>query len=307
VNGHRCVVVGGAGAVGAFFAETLRDTEWEVRVSDVAAPSRGSHIGSDARDPSPELVAALVDADAVIVATPEAITFRALPRLTSHMRDGALLVDTASVKSNVVERASALCVRRLEYVSVNPMFGPSLPAAGRAVAAVPVHEGVVWHRMRDGFRQRGMRVVEVDAETHDRVTAVTQCLTHVLLLAFGAALTELDVDLSQAVAMAPPPFTTTLAMLSRLCAGSPETYWEIQRANRYADASRAALAAGLRRAAATAVDDDGAEFRTLAREVAAALRPVSEAHARLCQQLYLRASVPAESLPELAQPKCPCP
>lgn len=286
-----CVVVGGAGAVGSFVADLLRDAGWRVTTCDPVAKPGMNHIVVDATRPSPALVDALASADVVVVSTPEPVALEALPQLTPHMKAGALLLDTASVKADIVRLGAALAVPRFEYVSVNPMFGPSLPASGRPMAAAAVNPGPIWRDVRHAFAMSGIRVVEVEAEAHDRLTAVTQSLTHVLLLAFGATIADLGVDIEQAAEVAPPPFTTMLAMLSRLCAASPDTYWEIQHANGYAATSRATLAAAVRRISECVMDSNTEAFHALVGRISSVLQPISHQHAQLCHDLYARASI----------------
>lgn len=291
VTGRRGIVVGGAGAVGGMFANVLCEAGWRVATTDVAGTPSAQHIVCDARHPGADLMRELQAADAVIVATPEPVALEAVPRLARHLAAGALVVDTASVKTHVVSALSGFTQPHLEYVSVNPMFGPSLAPAGRPVAVVPVHQGPVWHDVASSLMQQGMRLVELGAETHDRLTAVLQSLTHASLLAFGLALVESDVDVELAAQLAPPPFTTALAMLSRLCSASPETYWEIQQANPHAGAARAALASAHERLSQCIAHGDGTAFAGLIDEIHTALRPVAGEHAHVCQDLYTRAVI----------------
>jgi prephenate dehydrogenase len=64
------------------------------------------------------------------------------------------------------------------------------------VASVIVRDGQRGRALADLIEQWGARVVNVTADQHDRVAAAAQALTHAAVIAFGAALTELDVDIA---------------------------------------------------------------------------------------------------------------
>ena len=85
-----------------------------------------------------------------------------------------------------------------------------------------------------------MRVVEVGAAEHDRATAVSQALTHAVVLAFGGALDRLAPP-PAAAAAAPPPHVLLRALLARIVSGVPAVYHDIQVANPYAADARRAL------------------------------------------------------------------
>ena len=129
------------------------------------------------------------------------------------------------------------------------MFAPSLGVAGHPVASVVVRDGRRGRALRDLIEQWGARVVTVTADQHDRVAAAAQALTHAAVIAFGAALAELDVDIADLDRMGPPPHTALLALLARIVSGAPEVYWDVQAANRYASTARRALADSARRLA----------------------------------------------------------
>ncbi|SNS06412.1 prephenate dehydrogenase/arogenate dehydrogenase family protein [Actinoplanes regularis] len=238
---HRAVVVGG-GAVGGMFAQLLRDGGASVTVVDVAA--RGD-LRADVTAPSPELIAVIGAADTVLLALPEAVTLKALPEVTAVMAAGALLVDTSSVKAGIVDAGPP----GREWVSVNPMFAPSLGMRGRPVAAIVAHGGERVEGFLAEITGWGGRVVRMSAVEHDRIAAVTQSMTHAAILAFGLAVRDLGLPLETLAATAPPPHQSMLALLARLMSQSPEVYWDIQAANPHAAHGRAALADGLRRLA----------------------------------------------------------
>jgi 4-amino-4-deoxyprephenate dehydrogenase len=282
LQGERCVVGGGAGAVGRLMAELLRGAGAEVLAVDVAPEPgcpRGDLCAIDER-----LAAELGRAGIVVLALPERVALAALPGVVRELRPGALLVDTLSVKTRIVA-ALACHAAHLEALSLNPMFAPALGFDGRAVAAVVVRDGPRARALLGAVHRRGGRVAELGADEHDRLAAATQALTHAAVLAFGLALDELGVD--DLGAVAPPPHLTLLALLARIGAGEPETYWDVQAGNPHARRARMALAAGLVRLADAADHGTGGDFAALLERAHARLGPDRDAYARLCEELFV--------------------
>jgi len=100
-------------------------------------------------------------------------------------------------------------------------------------------------RYSSAVSRRGGRVVEVSADEHDRIAAVTQALTHAAVLAFGLALDELGVAVDDLGSVATPPHLTFAGPLDRITSGTAETYCIVQAGNPHARRARTALAAGL--------------------------------------------------------------
>jgi prephenate dehydrogenase len=296
LEGERCVVAGGAGAVGGLVVDLLLGAGADVLVVDVAAPAqvapmcahaRGDVCAMDAR-----LAAEVRRAGVVVLAVPEPVALAAVPGVARQLRPGGLLVDTLSVKTGVVA-ALAAHAAHLEAVSLNPMFAPALGFDGRAVAAVVVRDGPRARALLEAIGRRGGRVAEVGADEHDRAAAVTQALTHAAVLAFGLALDELGVAVEDVGALATPPHLTLLALLARIGSGAPETYRHVQASNPHARRARTALAGGLARLADAADHGSGRDFAAILERAQQGLGPERDAYARMCEDLFVVARPPA--------------
>ncbi|WP_311137426.1 prephenate dehydrogenase/arogenate dehydrogenase family protein [Streptomyces sp. I6] len=207
---RRCVVVGGAGAVGRLFAERLLAGGARVAVADTVEPGgepAGTHyVRGDVTAPGARLEADLGHADLVVLAVPDAVALAAVPGLARVLRPDALLVDTLSVKQPVTAalRAHAPAV---QAVGLNPMFAPALGFEGRPVAAVVVNDGPRVGALLELVGSWGARVVPMDAAEHDRLAGASQALTHAAVLGFGLALTRLGPDMGRIREIAPPRTT----------------------------------------------------------------------------------------------------
>jgi 7-keto-8-aminopelargonate synthetase-like enzyme/prephenate dehydrogenase len=287
---QRCVIAGGAGAVGGMFATLFADAGAEVVVVDVAPSATWNGNGQvrvvegDITTPSPHVLDELRDADMVMLAVPEAVAMRAIARAANVIPEEALLADTVSAKSRLA--AAVRAVSRGDAVSLNPMFAPSLGIAGRPVAAVVIHDGPRAQELLRLISAWGGRVVSLDAERHDRLAAATQVLTHASVIAFGLALSELDVDIDELANIAPPPHALMLALLGRITSGSPEVYWDIQARNPNAAAARAALARAVHRLMNATGHGASPGFVDAIRQAGAALGSRRAEYADACARLF---------------------
>jgi len=280
----RVVVAGGSGAVGSLFADQLQEAGNDVVIVDRTVPGPTHRVTrfvrGDISDPGAEVADVVRTADAVLLCVPEPVALVAIGRLVGMLRPDALIADTLSVKSTVVPalHAAAVITGTAEALSLNPMFAPSLGFAGQAVASVVVRDGQRGRALRDLIEQWGARVVTVTADQHDRVSAASQALTHAAVIAFGAALIELDVDIADLDRMGPPPHTALLSLLARIASGAPEVYWDVQAANPYAPAARRALSRGVSQLADVVEDGDAAAFGNLLDRLCGVLGPLRGAY-----------------------------
>jgi prephenate dehydrogenase len=245
---RQSVVLGGGGAVGRLFTGLLRDGG-PVTPVDRAGDGRAGLLPVDATRPGADLAGALAAADVVVLALPHGVAVPAARAARPFLRPGTLLVDTLSVKRDIVPALAELArAGDLEAVSVNPMFAPPVGFAGQPVAVIEVRGGPHGRWLSDRMAARGARPVAVrDAAEHDTLTAALQVATHASVLAFGVALAGLGVAPATLVELAPPPHRTMLALLARIVAGNPEVYREIQHDHPAAPRVRAELRAGLAR------------------------------------------------------------
>ena len=280
----RVVIAGGSGAVGSLFAEQLSESGNDVVIVDRAIPGPTHRVTrfvrGDISDPGAEVADVVRSADAVLLCVPEPAALVAIGRLVATVRPDALIVDTSSVKSTVVRALQevTMIAGGVEALSLNPMFAPALGFAGHPVASVVVRDGRRGRALHNLIEEWGARVENVTADQHDRLSAATQALTHAAVIAFGAALAELNVDIADLDRIAPPPHAALLSLLARITSGAPEVYWDVQAANPYAPAARHALSRGVSQLADVVDSDDAAAFGDLLDRLSGVLGPLRGAY-----------------------------
>ncbi len=172
--------------------------------------------------------------DFIVVCTSLKAAPAVLGELAPHIRKGTVVMDICSVKSNICSAAQRLLPDGTEYISVHPMFGPSVSnLEGQVVVLVPVRNGPFFPRLKAMLESHHARTITTDFQTHDYVLGVVQCLTHFAYIAVGATLKDLDFDLKESRSFSSPVYELMLDMIGRILSGDPMMYAEIQMSNPY--------------------------------------------------------------------------
>lgn len=233
------VVIIGAGAMGKWLANFAKQNLGEVTVADIN-PARAKEVASELGASAKPVKEAAAQAEILLVSVPISKTSETVRSLAEVAPKGALLADIASVKSEVVE-----VMRRvktdIELVSVHPLFGPGAASvAGKDIVVVPVKPGKRYSELKKRLVELGARVTEMDAEQHDRLMAIIQCMTHFVLLAYLTAIKSMK-GLKFARGLRTPMFASLMNLAKAVLAGNPEVYGELQVHNRYARIMRSSM------------------------------------------------------------------
>ncbi|MHC1585402.1 MAG: prephenate dehydrogenase/arogenate dehydrogenase family protein, partial [Candidatus Syntropharchaeia archaeon] len=179
----KIAIVGGAGAMGQWFARFFRNNGEEVVIIDVNQRTKeiAEEIGvfhGEEKD--------LRDADVVMVSVPIDSTIGVIEKIAPEIHPGSLVMDITSVKRGVVNAMSRLAPDETEILSIHPMFGPTMPdMRGQTIIVIPVRKGEISERMIDLFKNNGARIEVTTPEEHDETMAVIQGLTHFVHIVFG--------------------------------------------------------------------------------------------------------------------------
>jgi len=100
--------------------------------------------------------------------------------------------EISSVKTGVVSRVAELLPPKIEYLSLHPLFGPSVRRLkGRNMIAIPVKQGWLSDHMIASLRDRGFTVEISSVEEHDRIMATLQVMHHYAYLVMGVELAKI--------------------------------------------------------------------------------------------------------------------
>ena len=285
----NAIILGGSGQAGSLLIHSLLNSGVEVTEVDLHSYSGSDanrrYLQADVTRCGPELEVAVHGSDCVCICLPESIALESAPRLAGAMSEGALWVDTLSVKGPIV-RCLERHAGRVEILSINPMFAPALGWPGHAVAVVEAGDaGPKTRFFEELLTQWGASVQRVTAEEHDRLTAALQAATHAAVLAFGSALLHLGYDVKAALEVAPPPHRLLLALLYRMISQNPEVYWDIQAYHPHAADVRRQLIASLGSIQALTESGDLDQFKHLFQDLRHLLSERDETLAGLTKRL----------------------
>jgi 4-amino-4-deoxyprephenate dehydrogenase len=234
------LIVGVNGGMGRLFTELLLDAGISVRGADLHPEPASRDLAAYSRADASSLPSELASVRWVLLCVPEDAVVAAMPSLATL--DVPLVSDVASVKSRIADALRSHPPR--DWLSLHPMFAPALGMRGQNVCTIPL--GVSrdlerYHAVEGLLERAGARVTEVDAEQHDRITAVLQAATHTALLALGRALADGGFEPATALRLATPINLALLAMLARMTTGDPELHASIQADNPFAADARQRL------------------------------------------------------------------
>ncbi len=181
---RRVLVVGGAGSMGAWVVDYLRQQGHRVEIYDPAAPTAAPGGLPVRRDLAP----AARDAEVILVSTPMRVAASVYRRLE---RSGtkAAVVDLLSVKAPLRRWLVPSSSRVLAVASVHPLFGPSARnLSGRNLLLLDCGDPRALRRAAELFPPGPLNVTRIPWEDHDPLMADLQALPRVISLLMVAAL-----------------------------------------------------------------------------------------------------------------------
>jgi cyclohexadieny/prephenate dehydrogenase len=157
-----------------------------------------------------DLVAGIAGADLVVLATPVS-TYAEIGRaIGPALKPGAIVSDVGSVKRLVLDELAPVLPAHVHLVPGHPIAGTEKSGPGAGFASLfegrwciltPVPEtdrpavaavNALWHAI-------GSDVVEMDAEHHDKVLAITSHLPHLIAYTIVGTAVDLEEDLKSEV------------------------------------------------------------------------------------------------------------
>ena len=232
-------IIGGAGAMGGWFAKFFKQNGADVRIVDRSAktPEIASSLGVDfmhvdilSQHCPSDITEDITDTDVLIISVPIDITCNVIEAVGKRMKDGTLLMDLTSVKREPVRKMLECTKDNVEILSIHPMFGPTAKSI-RNQTVIFIEISGRWGKLCDKieniFERKGARIVFMSADEHDRTMAVIQGLSHFVLLSYGITLQNLNFNVEHAREMS-PLYEIFTDFVGRILHQDPELYANIQ-------------------------------------------------------------------------------
>ncbi|MGI2113503.1 bifunctional chorismate mutase/prephenate dehydrogenase [Shewanella frigidimarina] len=209
--GH-VVVVGGQGKLGQLFSQMLVLSGYEVKSIDK----------NDWQD-----AAAIFDgAGLVIVTVPINVTCEVIRDKLTQLPENCILADLTSIKEAPL--TAMLAAHKGPVVGLHPMFGPDVGSLAKQVVVVchgRNQEAYQW--LLQQIEIWGARIVEAEAERHDKAMQLVQAMRHFSTFVYGVNLCKEEADIGNLLQFSSPIYRLELAMVGRLFAQDPELYADI--------------------------------------------------------------------------------
>jgi len=209
--GH-VVIVGGQGKLGQLFSQMLVLSGYEVKSID--------------KNDWQEAAAIFSGAGLVIVTVPINVTCEVIREKLTQLPDNCILADLTSIKEEPV--AAMLAAHRGPVVGLHPMFGPDVGSLAKQVVVVchgRHQEAYQW--LLQQIEIWGARIVEAEAERHDKAMQLVQAMRHFSTFVYGVNLCKEEADIGNLLQFSSPIYRLELAMVGRLFAQDPELYADI--------------------------------------------------------------------------------
>lgn len=205
-------IVGGAGRMGAWFANLLAANGYRVMICDKnesAARKLAKRRGF--KFIKGETHAAELS-DIIIFATPTHATNTALRKIAPHTPKTTLLVEISSIKEPLRRTIQTLTKRGVQILSIHPMFGPGAKTlTGKAILiAQEPRQSRLARNFQSIFRKKGAKIVRSNLNDHDRIVATTLALPHMMNFAFIETLKHAGLSLDKVRALGGTTFRLQL-------------------------------------------------------------------------------------------------
>jgi len=209
----RRVAIIGLGLIGSSLARLLRQHGFADRLvacdadPAVLAAVRDLELADETEG---DAVAGVRDADLVVIATPVSAYAAIARAIGPALAPGAILTDVGSVKEAVIRDVMPSLPAGVHFVPGHPVAGTehSGPRAGFAemfrdrwcILTPPAGtDPEAVRRVAAMWEAGGMRVVEMSAEHHDKVLAMTSHLPHLIAYTIVSTATDLEESLQSEV------------------------------------------------------------------------------------------------------------
>ena len=151
---------------------------------------------------------AIMEADLIILSIPVGSMKTVASLISSSLKDGAVVTDTGSTKSSVINDVSPFIPKNVFFIPSHPLAGTEY--SGPESGFSSLFENRYWlivsdkktdqtKRLTSFFNDLGSIVETVSAEYHDKILAITSHLPHLIAYTIVGTASDLEADLKNDV------------------------------------------------------------------------------------------------------------
>ncbi len=215
------ITIIGIGLIGGSMAKMLRHHRFAKKIIGVENNAKHAKqaLVIDLVDEILPLEEAIIESDLILLATPVHIATELAKKILDKLTDKQTLFDVGSTKQNICE-AVATHPKRGRFVATHPMAGTEYtgPLAalkdlftGKITVICQKNESAAdaLNCVRNLYRVLAMKIVYMEANSHDLHIAYVSHLSHVIAFTLGKTVLEIEKDEKAIFDMASTGFAST--------------------------------------------------------------------------------------------------
>ena len=242
-DNYNMTIIGGTRGLGRWIAEHLSD-DFNITITSrdkLSGQKVGDELGVMYSDDN---ISAVKDADIIIFSVPIEHMTETIKRVAPHAREGSLLMDVCSIKSEAAEALKNFAPDNAEILPCHPMFGPRVPTLERQIVVLTPVEGRCeeWIEIIKAYlTDAGCEIVITTPHEHDKYMSIVQGLTHFSFISLASTIRKLNINVKRSRSFSSPVYSLMLDMVSRIVFQNPYLYYSIQKNNTETANARHAL------------------------------------------------------------------
>jgi prephenate dehydrogenase len=189
LSSRKLAIIGGTGRMGRVLVRMMKLLDYTITIYS-RSKQKALRIASQL-DVEGDVLDIVMDQEIVIVSVPIEVTPKICLKIAEKMKPNSLLVDISAVKSPIIPIILSSLPKRLEYLSIHPLFGPQVRKfRGENLLAVKATSGPLSETFLHNLNYLGLNVTTLSAFEHDKIMAAYQVIHHYSLISLSVALEE---------------------------------------------------------------------------------------------------------------------
>ncbi len=243
IEKDNMTIIGATRGFGRWIAEHLND-DFNITITSPDEVS-GHEVAQELNvEYALDNVEAVKNADIVIFSVPIEHMAETIREVAPHAKEGSLLMDVCSVKTEATEALVKYAPENVEILPCHPMFGPRVPTIKRQIIVLtPIEKRAdSWlGRVKKYLEESECEIVMTTPQEHDKYMSIVQGLTHFSFITLASTIRKLNINVKRSRSFSSPVYSLMLDMVSRVVYQNPYLYYSIQKNNKETSYARKTL------------------------------------------------------------------
>ncbi len=243
----KVTIIGAAGKMGRWFTNYFIEKGFEVVVYDINYEKLHKHYFEYKIIIADDIKSASQQADVILISVPINLTAKTVIDISKLVKENCIIIEIASFKEKIIDYCKKNLEKKVNYLSLHPMFGPGAKnIIGAKMISVTVfdskHEVLTTKKIFPDAN-----IIPVSAKDHDESMAIILSLTQFINFAYASVLSlknlenirrlsgtsfNLQLTIAEAILHDDPEFLATLQI---------ENKYAVSQINRFVDESKILL------------------------------------------------------------------